>query len=674
MAVFPSWDPSGATWATTLLDEEFSGASLPSEFQAGWFAASGTSGPVNSQESVTYASANVAVSGGYCQLTLGSQGAIITSNPSNGGGATGFTMTAPFAYEWRVWLPGTTGTATPSGSTGLAGASGQIANWPAVWSTGQHWPATREIDCMEGLQGRASGHFIDGSTTPTFPGFYGPTTPGWHTFGVTLVNSRLSFYYDGVLMGSSPYTTSSDNSPHYLVADNTTGNGTYVHPVTMYIDWVRVWAPGSSGANPGGSGGSGGGGSTGGGATGGQPGGLSVVQSAVLTAAQITSNPAVLALQQPTVPGNCIVVCIGWGVGASGVTVTGVQAGTGTGTTFTGGSADNFAQLVSATSPVSGITFQQCAIWADPNCKGGQTQVQVTLSHVGNIDVAVYEVFGVAASAVTDQTATGSSTGTGFASGNAGNTGSVAEIAFGVASIFNTFNTPGAIPASPWTAVEPQGDLVNMCAGYQVIQPGGAAVSFAGTQDVSGVWAAAAVTLKSAQAATARPGRSLLVSLAPNAGTDGYGNKYPAGLQVGASTGPQVAIVPAAAGSAAEVQFPLPIPLSNVPNLAGGVAGADPNGVLLLSGPAAPNGGVGDDDWVQLVMWSDGPTSSARGEFRYIASGGAVTIYLTWDQFGLKLPATSAPGTPGSGCRIWYDGAKLWAKGPSGVAVALATT
>lgn len=674
MAVYPSWDPTGQTWATNLLDEEFSGASLPSEFQPGWFANSGTSGPINSQESVTYAAANVAVSGGYCQLTLNSQGAVITSNPSNGNGATGFTFTAPFAYEWRVWLPGTTGTQTPTGSSGLAGATGQIANWPATWSTGQHWPTTREIDCMEGLQGQAAGHFIDGSTTPNFPGFYDGTTPGWHTFGVTLVNSKLSFYYDGVIMGASPYTTSSDNSPHYLVADNTTGNGTYVHPVTMYIDWVRVWAPGSSGANPGGSGNSGGGGSTGGGTTGGQPGGLSIVQSAVMPASQINLTAGVIPLPQPTVAGNCIVVCSGWGVGAAGVTIS-VQAGTGTGTTFTGGAVDNFAQLVAATSPVSGSTYQQCAIWADQNCAGGQTQVQVTGSHALTQDAAVYEVFGVTSSAPTDQTSTGTSTGTAFASGNAGNTSSVAEMAFGVASIFNTFNTPGALPASPWTAVEPQGDLVNMCAGYQVIQPGGAAVSFAGTQDSSGVWAACAVTLKASQAAGTRPGRSLLVSLAPVAGTDSYGNPYPAGLQVGADTAPQVAISPAVAAGSARVQFPLPIALSNTPNLAGGVSGVI--GALELSGPALPNGGVNDDDWTQIVLWSDGTgVASARGELRYVPSGGgSAVVALQWDQNGLYIPVvSSAPAAPTGGVRLYYRAGALRAKGPSGNEITIATT
>ena len=38
-------------------------------------------------------------------------------------------------------------------------ASSAIANWPAVWTDGQDWPADGEDDILEGLGGSACFHF-----------------------------------------------------------------------------------------------------------------------------------------------------------------------------------------------------------------------------------------------------------------------------------------------------------------------------------------------------------------------------------------------------------------------------------------------------------------------------------------------------------------------------------
>lgn len=661
MVNYPTWDPAGALGWTVLLDDDFPGAALSANWQPGWFKASGVSGPVNSAETVRYDSANVTVAGSSCALALtNTAGALITTNPGNAAGATGFTAAPPMAVEARIFLPG-------SGST--------VDNWPAFWlDTTGTWPQGVEVDIMEGLANQTAAHIQDASSVGG-PGIYHNVGPGWHTFGcyweAGSVN-RVTYYYDGVSIGSIAVDNPSPG-PHYLICDNTTS--TTPVPGTMLVDWVRVWAPGVSGAG----GGSGTGG-TGGASSGGSPGGVSVVQTATLPAAQVGLNqPMVVPLAAPTTAGNTIVVCAAYGNPAAGITISGVQLGTGTTSADFTGTADNFAQAVSA---VSAGFFQYAAIWADPGCAGGKTAVQVTPSaFTGTLEVVVYEVFGSPSAAVVDGTASAVGASTAFASGAVANSSGTPEIAVGVASIFNQFTGGGSLPGSPWTSVEPQGDTCNMCAGTAVLAAGGSA-SFAGTQ-VSGAgnqWAACAITLKSSIVVPAgttpgtRPSRSLLVSLAPQAGMDAYGNSYPAGLQVGAASAPQVAIVPnQSAGGAAEVKFPLPVALSNVPNLAAGLVGAFAE--LLLSGPAVPAGGVGDDDWVQVFLISDGSGAvSARGELRYVASGGAVTTVASWDVNGLKLPTRAAPATPSGGCVIWYDGSKLWVKGTSGTAVALATT
>ena len=170
-----------------------------------------------------------------------------------------------------------------------------------------------------------------------------------------------------------------------------------------------------------------------------------------------------------------------------------------------------------------------------------------------------------------------------------------------------------------------------------------------------GAWSNQLVDLIILAAATARfsgffayspaPGAgNLFMSLAAAAGTDPFGNTYPAGLQIGkASDASQVALIPGG-GGASEVQFPIPsLSLSNVPNLAGGpVVSTYAN--LLVSGPAMTGGA--QDDWVQVVMYSnDTGGTFARGELRYIDTGGTPHTLMDWgksDQ-AVHIPAGGGP-------------------------------
>lgn len=115
---------------------------------------------------------------------------------------------------------------------------------------------------------------------------------------------------------------------------------------------------------------------------------------------------------------------------------------------------------------------------------------------------------------------------------------------------------------------------------------------------------------------------NLIGSWASASGSDGFGNTYPAGLQVGNSTdSAQALLTRGAGGGAAEIQFPVPsLSLSNTPNLGGGIVSgtyAD----MLLSGPALST--ASHEDWVQFVLYSnDSGSNAARCEFRYIDTSG----------------------------------------------------
>ena len=116
---------------------------------------------------------------------------------------------------------------------------------------------------------------------------------------------------------------------------------------------------------------------------------------------------------------------------------------------------------------------------------------------------------------------------------------------------------------------------------------------------------------------------NLIISLAPAAGTDGFGNAYTKGIQLGEpSASALIRMIPGLSGHASQIQFYDPTgTLSNEPNIAAGLGGSSSD--MVLSGPALVT--AGSKDWVQLALESnDGSgTGSANMEFIYVDTSGA---------------------------------------------------
>lgn len=136
----------------------------------------------------------------------------------------------------------------------------------------------------------------------------------------------------------------------------------------------------------------------------------------------------------------------------------------------------------------------------------------------------------------------------------------------------------------------------------------------------------------------------------------------------------------AAVVSGGRLQLPVPgVAQSNIPNLAASYNGSQ--AAELLSGPALAT--VGRRSWMQLLQWSNSPsgadngTNGAHFEIRYVSDTGVPVVVGIFDISGLLLPPLGAPGTPASGCYLFYQSGSpgtLFAKGPSGTAVAIAST
>jgi len=177
-------------------------------------------------------SSNVSVGPNGLDLQLASNGTggLVSSNPDDGvAGHTGFQIAPspgkPVYVEFQATLPG---------------ASGHVANWPALWLDGQTWPEDGEIDVMEGLGGYTAYHIHYGSTGEGSqgPGSAVNDSAGTHTFGVLWTTTSITFVYDGNVVGS---LSESLTSPMYLVLENSFSSADPLLPATMDVRYVRVW-------------------------------------------------------------------------------------------------------------------------------------------------------------------------------------------------------------------------------------------------------------------------------------------------------------------------------------------------------------------------------------------------------------------------------------------------
>ena len=229
----PNGGPGGA-WSM-IFDDEFSGTGVDlSVWQPNWFGSTDTeiTQPLNAGHSDACTDPGMArVSNGALRLRVVRRfcqghrydGAVVNSNPAGGGN---FQFTYGY-IEFRAILPAEDGM------------------WTAFWTNGQNWPTDGELDVMEsGLPLASSqGWFYHGPNgvtggRETIPG----ASTSWHTYAAFWEPGRISWYFDGDLVGT--VTEGVGNVAHYIVLSASDWKSRNpMGPATTRVDYVRVWQP-----------------------------------------------------------------------------------------------------------------------------------------------------------------------------------------------------------------------------------------------------------------------------------------------------------------------------------------------------------------------------------------------------------------------------------------------
>ncbi len=240
------WGPDGR-WRLAWHDE-FTGRSVDRDrWRPNWLADTDTAitKPINVAEKACYDPANATVRKGTLRLkaehrpcrtqdgrSYAYTSAIVES-------AHDYRFTYGFA-EARIRLPPSDGSLAPAGSCG--------PNWGVFLLNGRQHPEDGEIDVMECLSdddvswhyhhGTDDDHLVEGGYPPAWRDDM-PGSDGWHTFAVDWQPDRLTFYYDGVQVGTTDVGVT--DSPHYLIAALAVSGSAVAAPQTMQVDYIRVW-------------------------------------------------------------------------------------------------------------------------------------------------------------------------------------------------------------------------------------------------------------------------------------------------------------------------------------------------------------------------------------------------------------------------------------------------
>jgi hypothetical protein len=175
-------------------------------------------------------------------------------------------------------------------------------------------------------------------------------------------------------------------------------------------------------------------------------------------------------------------------------------------------------------------------------------------------------------------------------------------------------------------------------------------------------------------------GGTLLMSVSSAAGADPYGNAYGKGFYLYSATGDGIVAmsfvnqIPVLAMRPLGVTHMVEQPL--IYSAAANAGNAGEYQTMIVSSGRSGTGGGNPDAVVELQGASADGSVQAQV---FVEFGGNIALTLTQAMLELGVPVTlpntgAVPATPATGCTLYYSGGSLYALGPSGTPVRLATT
>ena len=169
----------------------------------------------------------------YLNVASATEGAYISSSPSDGAGAGGWDLPVNGAVEMRMYVPG------PSSSLPY--------NWGGYFCSGQDWPHNGEGDVVEtneyGID--VNYHYYNSGEQQSGP--YNPSgnwCNSWHVYTMVRLSSTLQFWWDGVMV--KEWSTDDEGGAWSILPNCGTGGGPTAYNTPIQASYCRGWvaAPG----------------------------------------------------------------------------------------------------------------------------------------------------------------------------------------------------------------------------------------------------------------------------------------------------------------------------------------------------------------------------------------------------------------------------------------------
>jgi hypothetical protein len=127
------------------------------------------------------------------------------------------------------------------------GGTDQVANWPALWSTGTPWPQNGEIDVLEGTHGQScfKAHYgPDAANEIGGSGCDGAT--GWVQIVMWRANGEVTATYNGATVATVKLPVTAPESMAFQNQDGPVTQcpfcqGPLKYPVTAWLSNIKIW-------------------------------------------------------------------------------------------------------------------------------------------------------------------------------------------------------------------------------------------------------------------------------------------------------------------------------------------------------------------------------------------------------------------------------------------------